>query len=315
MNLITGQIIKGIAFLFLFLLCCGQVRAEDAGQKGNIDRGKALVVAFTPQAFFNVDPRDGIGAARVWIRQADRKLEYSSETKVVYYTTQLEVESALERNEVDILLMIADEFINLRDAFNLTPALSTDYGKRFYDELLLLVREDSGITGVGQLRGKNLRIEGGQKGTIPMRWLNAMLQAKTSSSAREFFGNINEFPKANQIIMPVFFGQADACIASLTSFETMAELNPQISRRLRILEKSPGFVTGIVAIRKDVRNQRRDAMIDALRDMDGDPKGKQVLTIFRLNRLVNFKTEHLASVEKLFKTHRAKTEATDRRKQ
>jgi ABC-type phosphate/phosphonate transport system substrate-binding protein len=304
MYIVIGQIVKRVLFFLLFLLCCGQVKAEDAGHRGDLDRGKALVVGFTPQAFFNVDPRDAIGAARVWIRQADRKLETPSETKVVYYTTQLEVESALARNEVDILVMIADEFINLRDAFDLEPVLSTDYGKRFYDELLLLVREESGITGVGQLRGKSLRIEGGQKGTIPMRWLNVMLQAKTSSSAREFFGNINEFPKASQIIMPVFFGQADSCIASLTSFETMAELNPQLSRRLRILEKSPGFVTGII-----------DAMIDALRDIDGDPKGKQVLTIFRINRLVNFKTEHLASVEKLFKAHRAKTEVTDRRNQ
>jgi phosphonate transport system substrate-binding protein len=275
---------------------------------------KPLVVAFTPQAFFNIDPRDAIGAARVWINNADRKLGNNPETTVLYHTTQSEVEKALARNEIDILISIADEFINLRDKYGLLPVLSTDYGKNFYDELLLLVRADSGIARVEQLRGKSLRIEGGQKGTIPMKWLDTLLEDKRSSSPREFFGNISELPKASQIIMPVFFGQADSCIASLTSFETMSELNPQLGKKLKILEKSPGFVTGIIAVRKGIQNRRRDALVEAIRDMGGDPKGKQVLTIFRINRLVPFHAEHMASVERLFKGQRKIPEGIGRRK-
>jgi ABC-type phosphate/phosphonate transport system substrate-binding protein len=300
-------------FLLLLLLLCANTITSGAEQKSGAGE-KPLVVAFTPQAFFNVDPRDAIGAARVWINNADRKLGNNPETTVLYHTTQAEVEKALARNEVDILVSLADEFITLRDKYGLLPILSTDYGKNFYDELLLLVRADSGIARIDQLRGKSLRIEGGQKGTIPMRWLQSLLEEKTSYSPREFFGNISDFPKANQTIMPVFFGQADSCIASLTSFETMSELNPQLSRKLKAVEKSPGFATGIIAVRKGVQNHRRDAMIEALRDMERDPKGKQVLTIFRINRLVPFRAEHMASVERLFKGQRGNPEGSRLRK-
>jgi ABC-type phosphate/phosphonate transport system substrate-binding protein len=299
--------------LLLLLCCCAISTAAETAQKSGAGE-KPLVVAFTPQAFFNVDPRDAIGAVKVWINNADRKLGNNPETTVLYLKSQPEVENALAGNEVDILVSIADEFINLRDSFNLLPVLSTDYGRKFYDELLLLVRADSSITSIEQLRGKSLRMEGGQKGTIPMKWLYSLLNSSGITSPKEFFGSINEFPKANQIIMPVFFGQADACIASLTSFETMSELNPQLGKKLRILAKSPGFATGIISVRKVVKNRRRDELIEALRTMDGETKGKQVLTIFRINRLVPFRNEHLASVEKLFKELRGRMEPRGHRK-
>ncbi|HTP65810.1 MAG TPA: PhnD/SsuA/transferrin family substrate-binding protein [Geobacteraceae bacterium] len=131
--------------------------------------------------------------------------------------------------------------------------------------------------------------------------------ARYSTDARAFFGDLREFPRASQIIMPVFFGQADACLASSNSFETMADLNPQIGLRLRVLEKSPGFTTGIIAVRKNGRTPRREEMIRALAEMDGDPKGKQLLTLFRVNRLVPFHAEHLTSVEKMLRAHRSYT--------
>lgn len=313
MRVKTGHPFTWGALLLLLLLWYGHSPASETDQKPGA-REKPLVVVFSPQVFFNVDPRDAIGAARIWIKQADRKLGNTAETSVLNFATDSEVESALARNEVDILISISEEFITLKDTFNLLPVLSTDYGRNFYDELLFLVRADSGITSIEQLRGKSLRIEGGQKGTIPMKWLNSLLRSKVASNPTEFFASINEFPKSSQIIMPVFFGRTDACIASLTSFETMSELNPQLNRKLKVLGKSPGFATGIIAVRKGVQNRRRDALVDALRTMDEDPKGKQVLTIFRINRLVPFRTEHLTSLEKLFREQWGNMEPRGRRK-
>ena len=306
MKLKTRHPFKWSALLLLILHLVAQGLVAYAEQKPD-NRDKQLVVAFSPQSFYNVDPRDASGAARVWINNADHRLKSTTESKVIFFDTQLEMESALARNNIDILVSIAEEFIQMRDTYKLSPVLSTDYGKNFYDELLLLVHSDSTITGVEQLRGKCLRIEVGQKGTVPMKWLNTILMSKTSGSTREFFGSISEFPKASQTIMPVFFGKCDACIASRTSLETMTELNPQIGRKLRILERSPGFATGIISVRKDILNRRRDTMVEALRDINEDIKGKQVLTIFRINRLIPFRAEHLASLEKLLRGNRKST--------
>ena len=180
--------------------------------------------------------------------------------------------------------------------------------------LLLLVRNDSGISRVDQLRGKSIRIESGQKGSIPIQWLDSYLMARVASDSRSFFSAITEYSKASQVIMPLFFKQSDACLASKDSLETMSELNPQIGRTLRILETSPGFATGLLAVRSDIRNPRRDALVKAIREIHNDPKGRQLLTIFRINRLVDFKVEHMATIEKLLKEHRSSLDRTKRRK-
>lgn len=300
--------------MLLFLICCAPVRAEDTGHRSGHDENKPLVVGYSPLLFYNINPRDAIGLTKVWVQMVDRRLKFSGETSVVLFKDLRDAESAMAKNEVDIIVLIAEEFLTLRETVPLLPVLTADYGKHFYDELLLLVRDDRGITRVGQLRNKSLRIETGQKGSIPMQWLDTLLLASGSSDSRGFFSSVTEYPKATQTILPVFFGQADACLASLNSFDTLAELNPQLSRHLRILEKSPGFATGIIAVRKDVQNQRRDAMLEALLEMHTDPKGKQLLTLFRINRLIPFRAEHLAAVEKVLREHRGRTDSAARRK-
>jgi phosphonate transport system substrate-binding protein len=315
MNVVRWQIVKSIALFLLFLIGCGPLRAEDTGHRGSQDENKPLVVGYSPLLFYNINPRDAIGLTKVWVQLVDRRLKFSGETSVVLFKDLRDAESALAKNEVDIIVLISEEFLTLRETIPLRPVLTADYGKNFYDELLLLVRDDRGITRVGQLRNKSLRIESGQKGSIPMQWLDTLLLARGSSDSRGFFSGIIDHPKASQAILPVFFGQADACIASLNSFETLAELNPQLGRHLRILEKSPGFATGIIAVRKDVQNRRRDAMLEALLEMHTDPKGKQLLTLFRINRLVPFRSEHLAAVDKVIREHRGRSAATVQRKQ
>jgi len=303
-------IIATCATSLLFLLSAMIVQASGTDQ----NKDRPLVIGYSHQVFYNVDPRDAIGLTKVWVQDADRRMRNTKETKVVFFNDLTDAENALNANEVDIIILLAEEFFLLRDRVPLTPVLSADYGRHFYDELLLMVRADSNITRIGQLRRKNIRIESGQKGKIPMMWLNAFLKDKVSCDIRHFFSSVNSNPKASQVIMPLFFGQTDACLTSRTSFETMTELNPQLGQKLRILEKSPGYITGVVAVSRDIRNPQRDAMVETIRDIDSYPKGRQLLTLFRINRLVEFREEHLTSINALLKTQRDEFENTSRRK-
>lgn len=311
--------LKGINTVCLAGLLCliliTAARAAGSCPENNRAGNAPLVVAFTHQVFFNVDPRDAIGAARTWIRNVDRKIGIPSETRVVFFGSERETEEALARNEVDILIVIAEDFISLRDRFHLLPVLSADFGKNFYDEILLLVRADSGISNLGQLRGKTLKIEGGQKGMVPRRWLDSVLGSRYSADTTGFFRTTEQHPKASQTIMPVFFGQADACLTSCDSFTIMSDLNPQIGRQLRVLERSPGFVTGFIVVRKGCPNYWRDLMVKALQNSDTEVKGRQILTMFRINRLVPFRPEHLASVEKILSRKNQSKAVPEKRRQ
>ncbi|HTP65809.1 MAG TPA: PhnD/SsuA/transferrin family substrate-binding protein [Geobacteraceae bacterium] len=158
---------KYVFFLLILIVCCAAASAMEVNGRSGADNGKPLVIGFTHQVFYSVDPRDAMSLAKTWVNAVDRKLNNPAETKVIYLSSSQETESALTRDEVDIIVMLSEDFVRLRENFGLVPVLSADYGKRFYDELLLLVRVDSGITRLGQLRGKSLRIEGGRRGRFP----------------------------------------------------------------------------------------------------------------------------------------------------
>jgi ABC-type phosphate/phosphonate transport system substrate-binding protein len=304
------SIIMTVAVVLYCIIGHGSASADDLG----LAKDRPLVIGYSSKVFSSVSPRDAIGLTKVWVQNADRAMKNDVPSNVVFFNDSGDMEKALQANEVDIVVLIAQEFTQLQERVPLKPVLSADYGRHFYDELLLLVRNDSGIFQLSQLRGKSIRIESCQKGSIPIQWLDSYLMAQVASDSQSFFSDITEYPKASQVIMSLFFKQSDACLASRDSLETMSELNPQIGRTLRILEKSPGFVTGLLAVRSDIRNPRRDALVKAIREMRNDPKGRQLLTVFRINRLVEFKPEHLAAIEKVLKEHRNSLASTKRRK-
>jgi len=296
------------------LICCAPSSAETARSAITPGKDAPLVFGYSPHVFYNVDPNDVVGLMEVFSHILDRNMKNKSNTTMIAFKTVEESEKALSKNEVDVLVMIPEEFIRLRSKFHLTAILSADYGMHFYNELYLLVHNGAGITGIEQLRGKNMIVDVGQQGSIPIKWLDSILTAQFSLNAQGFFRSMTEATKSSQVVMPVFFGQTDACLVSRSHYETMVELNPQLGRKLRVLEKSPGFVTGIIAMRKDLQIKTRDAIVKNLSEMYTDPKGKQIMTIFRINRLVPFLPEHLKSIEKVIRERRGKTDSVANRK-
>jgi ABC-type phosphate/phosphonate transport system substrate-binding protein len=275
---------------------------------------RPLVIGYSTKVFFEVDPRDAIGLTKVWAQAADRAIRNAMPTSVVMFRDMDDMEKAMGAKQVDIAVLIAQDYVQLRGRLPVTPVLSADFGRNFYDVLQLLVRNDSGITRIEQLRGKTIKIESGQKGSLPSKWLDTFLLNRFSSNSHGFFSLVDETAKASQAIMPLFFSKIDACLVSKDSLETLAELNPQIGRTMRILETSPGFVTGIIAVHQDSGHPRREAMLHAIRDMHQEAKGRQLLTLFRINRLIEFKAEHLVSVDKVLKDARTSVGGTSRRK-
>ncbi len=280
---------------------------------GVADKEAALVMGYSNQVFYNVDPRDAIALIRSWMRMIDRKLGSRSETSVVQYKTFMDMEDALAKNKVDMLIMLPEEFIQLREQYKLAPVLSVDYGKHFYNELILIVRSDAGISKIEQLRGKSLILDVGQQGFVPYQWLDSFMLKKVSSRSKSFFSSVSESVKPAQAVMPVFFRKADACVVSRNSYETMVELNPQLGRQMLVLESSPGFLAGVLAVRKDVHNPTCDAMLKAFLGMHTEQSGRQIMTLFRVNRLVPFLPEHLVAIEKVVKEYGGKTIVAARR--
>ena len=118
-----------------------------------------------------------------------------------------------------------------------------------------------------------------------------------------FFASYKEAMKPSQAVIPVFFRQADACITTRNFFEVLSELNPQLRKEIMVLKESRPIATGVIAVSKNLSIQKRDALHEFLENSHQDPQGKQLLTMFRMDRLVPFRPEYLASIEAFLKEY------------
>jgi len=110
------------------------------------------------------------------------------------------------------------------------------------EEYLLLVKRGGGIQKPEDLRGRRLIMLTGAKMCVAYPWLSTVLDAAHPGPADQFFGSVAEEAKAARVVLPVFFGQADACVTSKKSFDVMCELNPQVARNLTVIAASSPMV-------------------------------------------------------------------------
>ena len=154
------------------------------------------------------------------------------------------------------------------------------------EEYLLLVHQASGIQSLADLRGRSLLLHRSARTCLARIWLDTLIESAHLGPADTFLGRVESNPKLSRAVLPVFFRQADACLATRQGFNTMCELNPQLAKQLRPLAVSPKLVTAFQAFHKDSPPATKRRFLVAIRDLGKTVAGRQTLTLFGTSRLV-----------------------------
>jgi hypothetical protein len=84
----------------------------------------------------------------------------------------------------------------------------------------------------------------------------------------------------------------------------LSELNPQISKQLRVLETSQELVTGALFFRKGYPKAQQDEFIKEVTHVHNKTYGQQVLTVFQTERLEEHPKSLLNGTIMLMDTYR-----------
>jgi ABC-type phosphate/phosphonate transport system substrate-binding protein len=280
-------------FLLLSVMILLQCRESKAGE---VDKFH-LNIGFSSRVFVNVPMEDVKIAIQVLARKIAVKNVGSADSRI--YDSDTEIERALKAKTLDMVAVTPEQYIHLRDQTQLEPMMVTMAGKNPELELLLLARKESGIGRFAELRNRTIALpaETAQFGTIYRTWLENLVMKEGARSAPAFFSSLNETRGASQAVMSAFFRKTDACIVSNNAFEVLYELNPQLSRELKVIANMGRLVGGIVAFRQDLPNERKQKVRQILKTLHEDPDGKQVLVLFQLSGLEEFRPEYLKATE------------------
>ena len=85
------------------------------------------------------------------------------------------------------------------------------------------------------------------------------------------------------------------------TFEFAKELNPQIGKKLKVLHKTDLQATVFGFLRKSLKEETKEKMLQIAKDVHKSTKGKQLLTIYKAERIVDSKLEGLKPFDMLYK--------------
>lgn len=261
-------------------------------------------IGFSSKVFVTVPPEDVKIAVRLMARKVARNTVGSADSKI--YDSIADIEQDLKAKKLDAIALPLEDFLELGSRIPLDPMMVTATSKGHEVELLLLVRKDSAIRSFGDLRNRRIAIpaKGNQFGTMYSIWLETLIMRQKIPGSAGFFTSVAETKKPSQALMQVFFRQADACVTTAQFFDLSEELNPQIGRELMVIERLPKLAGGVFVVRRDLPEERKQRIRQALLTLHEDQEGKQLFVLFQLKKLSPYRPEYIRATEALYTEHR-----------
>jgi ABC-type phosphate/phosphonate transport system substrate-binding protein len=83
----------------------------------------------------------------------------------------------------------------------------------------------------------------------------------------------------------------------------MVELNPQLNEQLTMLASSPALIHSIVCLSRNSDEEVKKAILDTAFKLGNDTAGKQILTLFQMDRVALYKQSYLEAMTALAREH------------
>lgn len=258
-----------------------------------------IFVGYSSKTLNDIDHKDAKTAIKVWSDVLSKDMGDNIVQETEIFNDLASLIEAFKKRQIRMIAVTPMQFLEARKIIELDPIFTSIIGENPLDRLLLLVRTDSGFKSLSDLRGKNLIIESYLIGEIADMWLEVALSKAGLPPAKQFFTSVKSTAKPNKAVTPVFFKQADACLVREAGFKAMNEMNPQISKQLTPIGSSDPYLLGVVAFAKDYDPDLKKSQMKSAVRLHTFPKGQQILTLFKIDKIVDFKDEYLTSTLEL----------------
>lgn len=258
---------------------------ESAGADQGV-KGEAFHVGFSAGMFSDISENDARAVIKAWGQTIAKGRQLPEIPDSVLFRNQKELVDALEQGRVDAVGITITEFDRVRDKVALSPVFVTAVVNRTTEQYLLLAQGDGKVRSLRDLAGVRFTLQRGPpRLSLAELWLEDLLRKEGLPNLVRLVGSAKAETKISRALLPVFFGNADACLVTRSGFDTMCELNPQIGKRLAVVASSDDWIPAVFALRADYRPSSREALIRGLRELHLSPSGRQVLTVFQSDRL------------------------------
>ena len=288
------------AFLLGGQLTAGPGAAGD-GRETAESHPETLRIGYSLTTLLAVDPGDAEATTNLLVELLAEELGQVVSVETRVFPDLADIAEEARSGRLHIVSVLSQEYLELADRLRLEPAYVPVRNGSVYEEILLLVRRDLAEAGLEGLAGKRVLVSVTRTNALPYLWLDKILLSAQLPPAREFLGSIEEVSSASRAVLPVFFGQADACVTISSAFLTMRTLNPQIGDELVALRTSRPVLMSVLCINERSQIAFLDTARVEIPGLAERPEGRQLLMLFGVERHVPFRAEYLEGIRALLR--------------
>ena len=260
--------------------------------------------AFSARMFTEVNESDAKATVKAWAWALASERRVSMGTEPIVLGGLAELRKALRAETIDGAAVTTEEFLGLEPELAGTNLFVSYHRGVCTEQYLLVVSKSSGISRIQDLRQRKLAVMDGPRATLGPIWLEVALVNAGMGMITNCFSTVLRESKLVRVVLPVYFGNLDACLVTRRGYETMCELNPQVRKATNILLTSPAVLPSLGFLRRNYNREAREALMRAITDLENSVAGTQVLTLFQSDQLKEGQAGLLESARELLAAHR-----------
>jgi len=280
----------------ILCLCAGPGPAQPAP-----DPAIVLKFGFARSTFQDLNPKDLEASIKVLAQSLGRKWAHRFEVETRVFDNSADFETAMNRDEVQLAILGSWEYSGMDIRAAIEPMFVWVNKDHALMESLLVARRNAGMEALKDLKGREIVLLDSSSSQLTVPWMDVLLGEARLGTPKTFFGRVEVVQKPTAALLPVFFGKRQACALDRRDFQTLTEMNPQLLSALQVIATSPPYLNIIVCLsRKGWPSGKLKAdFTEALRELHLEPEGRQILMLFKADRLLPYQESQMVAVRDL----------------
>jgi len=272
----------------LFLCLVASVSITAAATETPVKNVTDLVMGGTLKGIRNNSKSD----AEITFKNAVSEVlkPYNISLKIIIYRSTDELKAAFDNNEIQGMFGSPLEYMQFEG--KLVPQMAMRYrGVALKQPLLVIVKNKD--ASLKDFKGKKISLSNFQD--LEELYLNTLLLKQKLPEVNDFFSTRLDVKNANVALMDVFFNRSDLTIIRENEYKTAVELNPQLAKKLHILNRSPGYITLIGASSQSSAEDVKE-VIKGMESLSQSKKGVRMLRLVNADGLVKVSKKDLKEI-------------------
>ncbi len=196
------------------------------------------------------------------------------------------------------------DYLSFSDKNNFVPILTgTNNLYENFDNYLLVTNSKNPKNELKELKKVSISIPKELEQSIGTYWLKSILRERLGKKVYSTLSFLITKQSDSELMLSVFFNKTDYVLVSKSSFELGCELNPSLKSKIKVLNSSGPLVSAVFLYRVGTDPTTIKSLIDVAVDMYKDVEGKQILNLFKIQRIVPITEKDISESEEIIKKY------------